>query len=384
MNCTVVVAIRYAYDRPVALNALPEDLDATRKTVAAHDLVATASAYLTSDIALGLPFESLAPFKTLLRQFFSTSPWTEEEARELSKVVAPHLDGGWWEHDLGRGITLAYGMRDDRFELWAGGAGTSAPSIFERVFDGPVVPEATPHPRKVKFATGGIPAPGIWYRRNDSGRPADARVERLFAEPDVTDVMVAGDFVTVGINARSSWEKRLEPLLALVIELFADPEAAHHQAERTRAELMQEAGRVTADSRPEELHLLDPNEDGDRARLLDALESDDPRVRRIAVAVLLEARDADVRRRVLSRGMADRSRLVRRTAVDAAADTEDDHFRTLFEEALADDDAWIRWKAVRSLGELGLDQSRPRVEMLIEDPDFQVRFEVAKVLRQPG
>ena len=380
----MAVAIRYAYDRPVALNALPEDLDATRKTLIARDLVQTASAYLTSDIALGLPFESLAPFKTLLRQFFSTTPWTEEEARELSDVVAPHLDGGWWEHDLGRGITLAYGIRDGRFQLWAGGAGTSAPSIFERVFDGPVVPEATPHPRKVKFATGGIPAPGIWYRRNDSGKPGDSRVERLFAEPDVTDVMVAGDFVTVGINARSSWEQRLEPLLALVIELFADFEAPHHQSERTRAELMHEAGRVIAGSRPEELHLLDPDGDEDRARLLDALEAEDPRVRRIAVAVLLEAGDADVRRTAVSRGMADPSRLVRRTAVDAAADTEDDRFRTLFEGALADDDAWIRWKAVRSLGQLGLKQSRPQVETLIEDPDFQVRFEVAKVLRQTG
>ncbi len=44
--------------------------------------------------------------------------------------------------------------------LWAGGAGTVAPSIFDRVFDGPVVPEATPHPRKVKFTTGGTAAPG--------------------------------------------------------------------------------------------------------------------------------------------------------------------------------------------------------------------------------
>ncbi|MGZ8755085.1 MAG: HEAT repeat domain-containing protein, partial [Acidimicrobiia bacterium] len=66
----------------------------------------------------------------------------------------------------------------------------------------------------------------------------------------------------------------------------------------------------------------------------------------------------------------------------AAADTEDEEFRTLFEDALADGDAWIRWKAVRSLGELGLDSSRPLVETLIEDPDFQVRFEVAKALRE--
>jgi len=102
------------------------------------------------------------------------------------------------------------------------------------------------------------------------------------------------------------------------------------------------------------------------------------------VAVLLEATDTDIRRRVVERGMSDPSRLVRRTAVDAAADTEDARFRPLFEESLADDDAWIRWKAVRSLGTLGLDTSRTRVESLAGDPDFQVRFEVAKVLREAG
>lgn len=363
------------------MDALPNDLDATRRTVAAGDLVATASAYLTTDVALDLPFESLVPFKALLRKFFSSDSWLQADADELSDVVTPHLPAGWWEHDLGAGISLAYGIRNGRFELWVGGATGDAPSIFDRVFDGPVVPGATPHPRKVKFTTGGDPAPGVWYRRNDTGKPVDPRVERLFAEPDVTDVMVAGDFVTVGLKARASWEKRLEPLLALVTELFADPGAAHNRSERTREELMQEAGRAVAPGRPEELHLLDPDEADDRARLTGALDSEDPRVRRIAVAVLLEASDDDVRSRVVARGMADPSRLVRRTAVDAAADTDDARFRSLFEASLTDDDSWIRWKAVRSLGDLGLGESRPQVESLTEDPDFQVRFEVAKVVR---
>ncbi len=368
----------------MALKALPNDLDATRQAIAAHELVATASAYLTSDIALSLPFESLVPFKALLRQFFSPAPWTEQEANELSHVVAPHLNAGWWEHDLGRGITLAYGMMGNRFEMWAGGAGTAAPSIFERVFDGPVVPEATPHPRKVKFTTGGVPAPGTWYRRSDSSRPADTRVQRLFAEPDVTDVMVAGDFITVGIAARSSWEKRLEPLLALVVELFADPVAPHHRAERTREDLMHEAGQTASTSRPEVLHLLDPDDPDDQSRLEEAMAAEDPRIRRIAVAVLIEASNANVRDRVVTRGLADPSRLVRRTAVDAAADTGDERFRLLFEECLTDEDAWIRWKAVRSLGELGLLAGRSAIESMTDDPDFQVRFEVAKVLREAG
>ncbi len=366
------------------MNAVPDDLDATRRSLAAHSLMATASGYLTSEVALALPFESLTPFKNLVRRFFSTADWSPADVDALSAVVTPHLQGGWWQHDLGAGMWLAYGIREGRFELWAGGAATPAPSIFDRVFDGPVVPEATPHPRKVKFTTGGIPAPGIWYRRNDSGTPDDPRVERLFAEPDVTDVMVAGDFITIGITARSSWESRLEPLLALVIELFAGADAVHLPPVRTREELIHEAGRAVSQGRPEELHLLDPNDGADRARLLEAMESNDPRVRRIAVAVLLEADDADVRRQVVERGMGDSSRLVRRTAVDAAADTQDNHFRHFFEASLADEDAWIRWKAVRSLGELGLDQSRTRVESMVDDPDFQVRFEVATVLRHTG
>ncbi len=384
VNCTVVFGSRCAYDRHMALKALPNDLDVTRRAIVAHELVATAAAYLTSDIALALPFDSLVPFKALLRQFFSPAPWTAHEANELSNVVAPHLNAGWWEHDLGRGITLAYGMMSNGFELWAGGAGTAAPSIFERVFDGPVVPEATPHPRKVKFMTGGVPAPGNWYRRNDSSRPADPRVRRLFAEPDVTDVMVAGDFITLGISARSSWEKRLEPLLALVVELFADPFAPHQHATRTREELMHEAGHIAPTRRPEVLHLLDPDDPDDQTRLEEAMAAEDPRIRRIAVAVLLEASSANVRHRVVTTGLADPSRLVRRTAVDAAADTGDERFRPLFEEALTDEDAWIRWKAVRSLGELGLLAGRSEIEFMTDDPDFQVRFEVAKVLREAG
>ncbi|GBD84837.1 hypothetical protein BMS3Abin02_01231 [bacterium BMS3Abin02] len=360
----------------------PDDLDATRSVIAARELTATASGYLTTDVAMGLPFEALGPFKTALKRFFSTEPWNEADTDALSELIVPHLAGGWWEHDLGAGISIAYGIRDGRFELWVTGAATPVVSIFDRVFDGPVIPEATPHPRKVKFTTGGTPAPGVWYRRSDR-QPDDVRVQRVFAEPYVTDVMVAGDFVTVGIGAKEPWERRLEPLLALVTELFADPDAVQVASERTRDGLLAEA-RSRSEHRPEELHLLDPDDPDDRSRLLDALEDSDVRVRRVAVAVLLESRDGDVRHDAATRGAADPSRVVRRTAIDAAADTEEEHFRALFEGALGDDDAWIRWKAVRSLGALGLASSMRRVEVLADDPDFQVRFEVAKVLREDG
>jgi hypothetical protein len=362
----------------------PEDLDQTRAAIVARDLVPTASGYLTSDVAMSLPFEALGPFKTLLLRFFSPMEWTAADAEALSDVVAPHLDAGWWEHDLGGGITLAHGLSDGAYLLHVTGGTGPATSIFDRVFEGPVVPEATPHPRKVKFVTGGTPAPGRWYRRGDTEPPDDERVRRLFAEPDVTDVMVAGDFVTVGIGARSPWERRLEPILALVTELFADPEASATPPERTREELMVEAGRLDAAARPEDLHMLDPDDERDRARLIEALAADNPRVRRVAVALLVEADDAATRERAVSRGLADASRVVRRTAVDAAADAEDEQFRTVFERLLGDDDAWIRWKAVRAIGDLGPEASRAELETVTNDPDFQVRFEANRVLRSTG
>jgi hypothetical protein len=358
----------------------PDDLDATRAAVTARELVVTASGYLTGDVAMSLPFEALGPFKTLLLRFFSSAAWNDDDAAALSDLVTPHLESGWWEHDLGGGITLSHGIAEGTYRLLVSGGGTAAPSIFDRVFDGVVVPEATPHPRKVKFVTGGSPAPGVWYRRSDPDPPADERVKRLFAEPDVTDVMVAGDFVTVGIGAKWSWERRLEPLLALVTELFAAGDARAAPA-RTRDELLAEASAAAAD-RPEDLHLLDPEDPDHRRRLAAALDDVDPRVRRIAVAVLAESSDHRQRFDAVVRGATDDSRLVRRTAVDAAADLGDEGMRGVFEARLSDSDGWIRWKAVRSLGELGAGISRAALEALADDGDFQVRFEVARVLRE--
>jgi len=359
----------------------PSDLDATRAAIAARNLVATASGYLTADVAMRLPFEALGPFKQLLLRFFSTEPWTDAHAAELSGLVAPHIAAGWWEHDLGGGVTLAHGIHGGEYRLHVTGGSAPAPSIFDRIFEGPVVPEATPHPRKVKFTTGGSPAPGRWYRRGDDAPPDDPRVKRLFGEPDVTDVMVAGDFVTVGIGPRSPWEQRLEPLLALVTELFADPEATAAAPARTREELMAEAGRLGSGPRPEELHLLDPDDPEHRSRLQAALGDRSARVRRVAVAVLAESEDAAVREEAVRRGRADGSLLVRRTALDAAADVEDEAFRPVFEEALGDDDPWSRWKAVRALGDLGAEPSRAALEAVHDDPEFRVRFEVGRVLR---
>lgn len=351
-----------------------DDFDQTRAVIADRGLVATASAYLTGDVASALPYEDLAAFKDLLKRFFSPLAWRAEDDEALAKLVSVPLD--WTEHDLGGGITLAYGTRDGRFAMTARGAGSGAPSLFDRAFDGPVVPEATPHPRKVRFAIGGAPAPGEWFRRGDS--TDDPRVERLFAEPDVTDVMVAGDFVTVGIDR--PWEDRLEPILALVTELYGG-EADREAPERTRDELLAEAGH-TGRAAHDELHLLDPNDANHQARLTAALDEESAGVRRVAVAILAESDDAAVRRSAIERGLADGSLRVRRTALDAAGDSGDEELRGVFEHAVEHDpDAWSRWRAVKAIGSLGVASSREVIESALHDDEFRVRFEAERVLR---
>lgn len=357
----------------------PGDIDASRAAIAARGLMPTASGYLTAEVAVHLPFEALAPYKDALKRYFSPGPWEAADAEALSVLVAPHVDTGWWEHDLGGGIMLAHGIRNDRYELWVGGSSERRPSVFDRTFDGPIVPESTPHPRKVRFAVGGQPAPGRWYRRSDPDPSPDPRVRRLFAEPDVTDVMVAGDFVTIGLDA--SWEHRLEPLLGLVTELFARPGEERTIGERTRDELLQEAGRLHLTASLEDLHLLDPDDPEHQQVLEQALLDGEIRSRRVAVAVLAEASDPAARRNAVTRAAHDDSLLVRRTAIDAAADTADPDFRELFERTLTDPDPWMRWRAVRALGAIDVEPSRAAVVTLESDSEFRVRFEVARVLK---
>lgn len=361
------------------MEARPGDMDGSRAAIAERELMPTASGYLTGEVAVHLPYEALGPFKDALKRYFSPEPWDATDANALSALVTPHLATGWWEHDLGGGITLAHGIREGRYELWAGGATGTRRSIFDRAFDGPVVPEPTPHPRKVRFAIGGQPAPGHWYRRSDPDPSPDPKVRRLFAEPDVTDVMVAGDFVTIGSTA--SWEYRLEPLLGLVTELYARPDHEHTAGERTRDELLQEAGTLHLTTSLEDLHLLNPD-DPDHQQVLDAaLHNGDTRARRVAVAVLAEASDPLIRRNAVARGARDTSLLVRRTAIDGAADTADPAFRGFFEATLLDPDPWMRWRAVRALGGIDVGPSRAAVTTLESDPEFRVRFEVARVLK---
>lgn len=351
-----------------------------RTEVANLELVAVASNHLTEEVAIHLPFHILIPFKNALKRFFSAAPWGPEDATRLSDLVTPHLAEGWWEHDLGHGLRLRHGIREGRYEIEVVGTTVSeTPSMFERAFAGPVRPQPTPHPRKVKFDVGGEPAPGVWYRRGEE--VDDPRVATLFEDLDVTDVMVAGDFVTVGLIGSASWEERLEPVLRRVTDLFWTG-AGRSRPRRTREDLIDEAGHLSlASMRPEDLHLMNPDRDEHRQVLVAALDSAEARRRRAAVVTLALSADEAVAKAALVTGYADASRLVRRAAVDAAADLEDEAYRPLFEDALFDTDPWIRWRSVRALADLGSERSSEMLILATADEDFRVRFEAAAALR---
>ncbi len=354
----------------------PADLDDARRRIAAAELVAVASNHLTADLYSALEFSDLVAIKNLLKKFFSAQPWSADDADRLDMFLRRNVEtaDGWFEHDLGAGLTLQHGFDDGIYRLWATGGNDDEASIFDRVFSGPVQPEATPNPRHVRFVIGGTPAPGVWFRRGDD--LTDDRAETLLDDPDVTDVLVAGDFVAVGLRRAAMWKDRLDDLVQRVTDLFWTPERVVTDLDGpTRDELVsgQTAGA---------LHLLNPDDPESRTTLETALGSEDARHRRMAVATLSQSTDRALAVATLMSSFADASRVVRRTVIDVAVDLETEELRSLLERALADEDDWIRWKAVKGIAGLGLSTSATAIESLADDPDFQVRFEVAAALRR--
>jgi hypothetical protein len=354
----------------------PTDLDEARRRIAAAELVAAASNHLTVDLYSHLEFSDLVAVKNLLKRFFSAQPWNDDDADRLDMLLRRNVEDpvGWFEHDLGSGLSLHHGFDDGTYRLWATGGRDDEASIFDRVFSGPVQPEATPNPRHVRFVIGGQPAPGVWHRRGDD--LTDDRVARLLEDPDITDVLVAGDFVAIGLRRAPMWKDRLDDLVELVTELFWTADRVVTGLDGpTRDELV--SGQSTG-----ELHLLNPDDPASRSTLQAALNDDDARHRRMAVATLAQSSDLEFAIATLLGGYSDPSRIVRRTVIDVAVDLEVDAGRGLLEQALGDEDDWIRWKAVKGISQLGLAGSLAAVETLADDPDFQVRFEVAAALRR--
>lgn len=397
--------------------------DAARRLVVERDLVRAAFGHLTLDAFMTLPFEALGPTKALLKRFFSLQPWAPEDDGALAAAVGPGV--GSWRRALDPELALEYGWTDGRFQVRITSTATaSAPTAREAgptvsladTFDGPVVPEATPNPRTIRFQVGPIHSgPSHWY---ESAKAAadDPSASRLFAAHDeVANVLVGPDFVAVGLRRPGDWERLLRPVLDLVAEEFSSPDnggdtgpprvmggpagagavgvagAAGEGGEGGGGGGRAGGGPVPPGSprlsRLEQAWLdmgaLRPADPADLAEVRAAAAGADPSRRQVAASLLREA-DEGAAAEDWNRLATDRVRSVRRATVDAVVDVGRQELRPLLEAALADGDAWIRWKALRGLAELGPGPSRDAIAARAEDADFRVRLEAAAALRAVG
>jgi len=376
--------------------------DAGRRLLVERDLVRAAFAHLTADAFMALPFEALGPTKALLKRFFSPAPWGPGDDDALARAVGG--GEGQWRRDLDGDLALAYGWDGGRFEVRV--TSTSAPppagappppgadDPLAATFDGPVVPEATPNPRTIRFQVGAIhDGPSRWYG-SATAAGADPGATRLFDRfPEVANVLIGPDFLAVGLHRSADWERLLRPVLAVVAEAFAPsgggrddggPRVTGGPAGAGAATTGATAGPGHRPGRLEEawreLGSLRPAVADDLAEVRAAAAGDDPYRRQVAANLLREA-DPGVAASEWSRLVADSVRSVRRAAVDAMVDVERQELRPLLEAALADSDPWARWKALRGLAQLGAAPSRAAVTAVVDDPDFRVRLEAATALR---
>ena len=263
------------------------------------------------------------------------------------------------------------------------------PPDLAATFDGPVVPEATPNPRTIRFVTPPIhDGPSRWYA--SATDVDDPRVARLFAAfAEIANVLVGPDFVAIGLRRPDAWEQLLDPMLRVVTAEFApttvgEPSAAD-VAVRDRpsnAPSSSEARPQTLDRAWRELSALQPDRPHDLERLVAAVSATEPVERQVAARLMIRA-DAHTAETAWDRLLDDPSRVVRRATVDAMVDAQRPTLRPLLELAMNDTDAWTRWKALRGLVDLGLEPSRARLTALSADPDFRVRLEIARALRTP-
>ncbi|HET7718865.1 MAG TPA: NifU N-terminal domain-containing protein [Acidimicrobiales bacterium] len=366
-----------------------------RQLVAERNLAAAAFGHLT-EAFMTLPFEALGPVKTLLKRYLAAGPWSAEDDDALAAAVG--AGEGWWERELDPDVALAFGWEDGRFRVEvrsATPAPTAPPSPLDATFDGPVVPEATPNPRSIRFGFGHPVNTGSsrWYE-SATAAAADPPVARLFAEFDrVTNVLVGPDFVAVGLRRPDDWEALLAPILAVVTEEFADPDESGPAvpvgsaggpawlAGGARAGAGDGDRRLTRLERAwRDLGSLRPADPHDLAQVLDAAAGPDAPRRQVAANLLREG-DPAAARVAWAHLLHDSVRAVRRATVDAMVDAGREELRPLLEDALGDADAWVRWKALRGLVELGPAPSRSAIVARADDPDFRVRLEAAAALR---
>lgn len=362
-------------------------------------------------------FEELGLVKALLKRFFSDGPWTAPDAAALSNAVGgpPPATDTVLRHDLAPDLQLVAGWVGGVFFLDVevaddpapppGGDGPGATTELDlgATFDRGVVPEPTPNPRTIRFATGPRPlAESTSHRRADvaAATATDPAVAAVFAaDEDVVDVLVAADFVAVSLRRPDRWPAALAPVLDAVAAGFApEPQDGSDQADRATpapAQDLDVRGVTPPSSSPShdtrrttrldrawaDLAPLDPTTPDGLARLLTATADVDGAHRQVA-AQLLDRAPLDDALPAWDRLLTDSSRAVRRAALDAAVGAEDERVRPLLERALTDADAWVRWKALHGLAVLGIGPSLHAIAPLDNDPDFRVRLEAANARRR--
>jgi hypothetical protein len=357
--------------------------DDARREVAARGLTPIAVTHLTRDALGGIDLANLAPVKQLLKRFFSDGEWTVADDDALAALAGS--GAGWWRHDLDDDFRIEFGWRAGTFRMDVG-----ARPIRGEMFAGPVVPEATPNPRTIRFVTPSIhDGPSRWYASADG--VDDPRVATLFAEfDDIANVLVGPDFVAVGLHRPDRWEELLEPVLRAITTEFATPGAQPELPGAAGAERAEGSTRTLEESEPGGGGALEQawralgsrraDVPADLDEILAAASAPDRAVRQVAARLVGDAAP-DVATETWSRLLGDPSRSVRRAVVDAMVDAERPELRALLEQALLDSDAWTRWKALRGLVDLGPEPSRAALLPLVDDLDFRVRLEAARALR---
>jgi hypothetical protein len=366
----------------------------------------------------GVGFDELGLIKALLKRFFSDGPWTSMDASSLATAVggAPDRTDRIVRHALAPDLHLVAGWVDDVFvldvEVEQEAGATDGPSDDENpsrldlshTFDRGVVPEPTPNPRTIRFATGRRAlAESTSYRRADTTQHSPAVAAVFAADDEVVDVLVASDFVAVSLRRPDRWPAALVSILdavatgfAVAVEFdlppaddrpvdpavdvrgIATPPPHGAAAEPTAARRQTRLDRAWAD-----LADVDATTPDGLARLRTAAAGDDTAHRQVA-AQLLDRAQLDDALPLWDQLLTDPSRTVRRTALDAATNAEDERLRPLLERALADTDPWMRWKALHGLVVLGITPSLDAIAHLDDDPDFRVRLEATNARRHRG
>jgi hypothetical protein len=375
------------------MSGLGPELDAARARVVECGLTQEAVSQLTPVVS-ALSLEALAPVKQLVKRFFSRQPWTDADDEALAEAVGVGTGSG--RHELEPGLILVWGFDEGRFRLRLECSdpvatiqeGVSTSDELEEMFDGVVVPEATPSPRAVRFTTPPLhTGPSRAYETAAAAAAADPRVARLFGDfAEVTNVLVGPNFVAVTISHPDRWATLLTPMLRVVTEEFSGDEDGQRSTPEAPVVVSLQVGRAEPDTATPrrlerawtELGMLRPDRGEHLDRVLAATRDAEPARRQVAATLLADA-PPEAAIRAWDRLLDDPSRAVRRSTVDAIAGVARDELRPLLERALEDDDAWTRWKALRGIGDLGTGPSRAAVLARASDPDFRVRLEAARV-----